>query len=495
MHKFENFTDLFTEQSKKNPQTAAIYLDKTSISYRQLDFFIWKLTTFLYKNGIRSGDVVSLTFNAEFTLLITMLAVARIGATVFILPKNTPHKLSAKMLKNVNATIQLTDTDHFTKTMLPFLLIDIKSLIRDPSSINVQARSKCPKTYWIIVTGSGTTGKSKMIPITHKQQISRISLNGDWYSKTSPDRFASLMHLNHYTAVARSLGIFYFGGTVVIDRSVHAIDLVKKYNVTILLATVFHVKRIMSEFPKNHKRLMPKLNGLLITGSPVSNALRREIHDRICSKLFVFYGINECGIVSVAKQPNLYQVSGTVGLPTEESKIDIVNSDSKVLPVGETGEIRIKTEGMIDHYLNDEDATKRAFIDGWFYPGDLGKLTLDGQLIHLGRSDDMMIMAGNNVYPAEIEQCIISHPNVKDAVAMPIKGDLAQEVPVCAVILETSGTTTEKELLTYTYQHLGVRAPKRVAIIASLDRNEQGKLHKASLVKKIQTYLQTHKRL
>jgi len=491
MHSFENFTDLFSMQEKRNPQKTALHLDKTLITYAELDFFIWKLTTFLYKNGIRPGNVVSLSFKSEFALLVTMLAVARIGATVFVLPLSTPLLLSTQMVKKVNSKIRLTDIENVDKTVIPFLHMDIKEIIQDTSSINFHARNNSPKDYWIIVTGSGTTGKSKMMPITHEQQLSRLILKGDWCSESSVDCFASLMHLNHYTAIARSLATFYFGGSVVIDRSIHPINLVKHYKVTLLLATVFHVKKMMNKLPINQKKVMPTLNGLLITGSSVSSTLRKEIDDRICSKLFVFYGINECGIVSVAKQPYIYEVSGTVGFPLTGSKIEILSDDLKVLPHGKTGQIRLKTEGMIDGYLNDEKETVHAFKDGWFYPGDMGKFTENGQLIHLGRADDMMIMAGNNVYPAEIEHCIISHPNVKEAVALPIKGDLAQEVPVCAVVLKDSVRSTEKELLEYTYQYLASRSPKRIVILDTIKRNEQGKLLRTALVEKIQTLLST----
>ena len=101
MHRFENFTDLFRVQGERYPQKIALHLDTRSITYLELDFFIWKMSTFLYKNGVRSGNVISLSFKNEFTLLVTMLAVARIGATVFVLPIRTPSLLSAQMVKKV----------------------------------------------------------------------------------------------------------------------------------------------------------------------------------------------------------------------------------------------------------------------------------------------------------------------------------------------------------------------------------------------------------
>lgn len=490
MNSFENLTDLFDEQARINPKAIAVHTKQRSITYAELNFIIWKISTFLHKNGIRPSHIVSLTILNEFTLLVTMLAVARIGATVFVLPSNTPSLLSIEMLKKVKAKIQLIDKPDINSSFLPILNIDLMTLTKDTTPINSNARNASLQNFWIMVSGSGSTGKSKMIPITHKQQIARFSSKNDWFPVSTDDCFASLMHLNHYTTVARYLATFYLGGSIVIfDRSISPVDLFKNHKITLLLATVFHVQKIIKTMPVDSKIIMPSLKRLLIIGSSVSHDLRKQIHDSICPDLFVLYGTNECGIVSASQPPNVYQVPGTVGFPSTGVEIEIRKNDKRVLSHGEIGQICVKTPGMIEGYLDDEESTKKAFEDGWFYPGDMGKFTADGQLIHLGRVDNMMIMAGNNIYPAEIEHCITSHPNVEDAVAMPIKVPMCQELPICAVVLKEPEKSTEKELLDFTYQRLAARGPKRIIILDNIERNEQGKLYSQKLVQKIKMKL------
>jgi len=131
---------------------------------------------------------------------------------------------------------------------------------------------------------------------------------------------------------------------------------------------------------------------------------------------------------------------------------------------------------MIDHYLNDDEATERAFKDGWFLPGDIGKFTPDGQLVFLGRADQMMIMDGINIYPAEIEAVVGRHPAVRDSAAIPLRSPLHQDIPVCAVALHSGKVASETELLEFTFQRLGSRYPRRIILLEEIPRTKQGKL-------------------
>ena len=136
-------------------------------------------------------------------------------------------------------------------------------------------------------------------------------------------------------------------------------------------------------------------------------------------------------------------------------------------------------------YLNDDQASAKSFRDGWFYPGDLGRWTEDGLLCHMGRADDMMILNGINIYPAEIEQAMLSHPAVADAVALPLKHRVANDVPVCAVVLKDHERVSEQDLLEYARGKLGSHRPKRVAILDAIPRNEHGKVQRAALAQAV----------
>ena len=143
---------------------------------------------------------------------------------------------------------------------------------------------------------------------------------------------------------------------------------------------------------------------------------------------------------------------------------------------------------MFGGYLNDPESTRSCLIDGWFFPGDLGKMTPDGQLIHCGRADQMMIFNGINIYPAEIEQCVTRHPAVTDAAAFPLSSPVHQDVPVCAVVLLEGSTITEEHLLAYLQQRLGFRSPRRLIRLKAIPRNEQGKVIRHELMARVSAF-------
>ncbi|MEN9316130.1 MAG: hypothetical protein RIS35_2523 [Pseudomonadota bacterium] len=137
---------------------------------------------------------------------------------------------------------------------------------------------------------------------------------------------------------------------------------------------------------------------------------------------------------------------------------------------------------MIDGYLGDPEATARQFRGGWFYPMDLGRLEPDGQLVFCGRADDMMIVNGINLYPAEVERCLMSHPAVRDCVAFPVPHPVHQDVPVCAVVVDPMIHTTAGELRDHVCRRIGAYALGSVLILDRIPRNAQGKPVRAELL-------------
>jgi D-alanine-D-alanine ligase-like ATP-grasp enzyme len=172
---------------------------------------------------------------------------------------------------------------------------------------------------------------------------------------------------------------------------------------------------------------------------------------------------------------DVYAIAGNVGHPHPGFELQVVDAKDRPLPAGEAGLVRIRSATGIDGYLNDPIATAEAFRDGWFYPGDLGRLAAGGQLIHLGRADDLMIMNGINIYPAEIEQTLLIHPAVRDAAAMPIRHPVHQDVPVAVVSLHPGADAAAQDLLRFVHDRIGAHALHQIFILEEIPRNEQGK--------------------
>jgi len=140
---------------------------------------------------------------------------------------------------------------------------------------------------------------------------------------------------------------------------------------------------------------------------------------------------------------------------------------------------------MLDGYTDRSLPDNVNFREGWFYTGDVGYLADDGQLVHLGRGDHLMIYNGINIYPAEIEQTLLTHPGVKDVVVMPLKHNIHQEVPACVVSLVPGARVSEMGLRRFAVDLLGAKAPALLIIADRIPRNPQGKIVRAQVAQLI----------
>jgi acyl-coenzyme A synthetase/AMP-(fatty) acid ligase len=222
----------------------------------------------------------------------------------------------------------------------------------------------------------------------------------------------------------------------------------------------------------------------MIGGSTVSMSFRQEIRQRLTQRLYVLWGTNECHTATVTRLSEVYDTKGGVGHPLPGFVVEIVDEQGEPLPSGVEGRLRVASATTITGYLGDDAASSKAFRGSWFYPGDLGCLSPNGQLIYKGRADDLMIVNGINVYPAEIEQCLRSLSGITDTVVTPLKHRVTQDVPVALVVLDHPTNLTPQVILKHVHDELGRHALHGLLILNKIPRNEQGKVQQ-ELVKEI----------
>ena len=473
-----NLADGLTKQASLRPDTTAIHRPARVVTIGQLENLVWRTAMFLNQGGVKTGNVVELTCANELAIIVATLATARIGATTFSIPIGTPSILRAEMGATAKAQLLVTDMLDMESTGLPRLLIDLDRIANDAAMTDVTIRNEYPQAPWLIITGSGSTGRPKQIAFTHRVFRARIPLFSDQISPSVNDCVASLMHSDFSSAKHWQLIALFSGASICLfDRAnTNPIELCRNKQVTILYTAVIHLEQLINRLPPGTTNALSSLRALVPAGSVISDDLRKRVQQTLTQNLYVRYGTNETGQVTIATPQEMISNASTVGRPPPGVQVEVVDANGTKLPMGEIGQIRIQSPGMIDHYLDDDDATKHAFRDGWFMPGDLGKFTPDGQLIFIGRADQMMNMDGINIYPAEIETVIARHPAVRDSAAIPLHSEVHQHIPVCAVALHPGASVTEKELLDFAFQRLGSRYPRRIVILEKLPRTEQGKL-------------------
>jgi acyl-coenzyme A synthetase/AMP-(fatty) acid ligase len=157
-----------------------------------------------------------------------------------------------------------------------------------------------------------------------------------------------------------------------------------------------------------------------------------------------------------------------------ETIVEIVGDDGQLLRPGEIGQIRLRKATLPAGYVAERGATN--FRNGWFYPGDMVSQNVGEPLVFHGRSDDVMILSGINVFPAAIEDTLESHIDVEEAVAYPVKSRIHGEIPVAAVVLSPHARGRDtNHLLDFCRQSLGIRGPRQIVVVDRIPRNAAGK--------------------
>jgi acyl-CoA synthetase (AMP-forming)/AMP-acid ligase II len=226
------------------------------------------------------------------------------------------------------------------------------------------------------------------------------------------------------------------------------------------------------------------LNLLFSSGAPLSPAERVEIRDRLCPHFFEYYASTEGGGVSLLTPDDIATHGQTVGRPVFAVEVEVVDAQDNPLPLGETGLLRYRGPACATAYHRDPEASAEAFRQGWFYPGDLASLDADGFVTLCGRQKDMIIRAGINIFPSDIEYALNAHPAVAESAALgwPSR-EFGEEIAAFVVL----ATACEPEVLLAHARKILPRPkwPRAVFVMDELPRNSGGKVLKRELLQRL----------
>jgi len=478
------------DQARAAPSRDALLLRGQAINYRQLDALAWGSARWLRAHGVQRGQVVALSFDDEVVMALAMLGLTRIGATLMAVPRSATASQREAWTRAAGAAVLLGDhpANVASDTALPTLRMDRSSC--KPGAVDAALLDDAPAAPIMIRVGSGSTGRPKLMPITHAQFAQRIVQLNAAYANTAEDAILCLPHMEYATPHQRLHGMLAIGGALIVpDRALpHPLETLSsrsRARLSTVQATVVHVEHMLLAASAAEREMLQRLRVLTVGSSTVGPELRERVRAGLSPALHVNYGTNESGTIALLRPGADVGSPGSVGTPIEGVRVDVVDGAGQVLPTGGVGLVRIRSPGLIDGYLDDHEASAAAFRDGAFLPGDRGAFTKEGGLVLHGRADAMMILNGVNIHPVEIEQCLLAHPQVRDAAAMPVSHPVHQDLPICAVALHEGATVGAEALLAHARERMGFRGPRRVLILDAIPRNEQGKLVRADLVRRV----------
>ncbi|HAA91679.1 MAG TPA: dicarboxylate--CoA ligase PimA, partial [Rhodospirillaceae bacterium] len=219
-------------------------------------------------------------------------------------------------------------------------------------------------------------------------------------------------------------------------------------------------------------------------GAPLPGAVKEEFETVAGAKLVEGYGLSECSPVVTCNPVGAENRAGSIGLPLPGTVVEICSIDEKhdVLALGERGEICVRGPQVMAGYLNREDATAEALIDGRFHTGDVGYIDEDGYIFIVDRIKDLILCSGYNVYPRTIEEAIQRHEAVEEVTVIGVPDEYRGEAPKAFVKLRQGAKLSEPDLLAFLKDKLSaIEMPDYVEFRDELPKTMIGKLSKKEL--------------
>jgi long-chain acyl-CoA synthetase len=184
----------------------------------------------------------------------------------------------------------------------------------------------------------------------------------------------------------------------------------------------------------------------------------------------------------ISSNPVGHERLGSVGLPVPGTEVRILGDDGQPLPAGEVGEIAARSPGVMRGYWHSPDTTAEALSDGWLHTGDLGYLDEDGYLFIVDRKKDLIIRGGFNVYPRDVEDALVEHPEVEAAGVVGRLDEVHGEEVVAFVSLRPGRESTSQELVEWARQRIGgYKYPREIHVVDSIPLTSVGKVDRKAL--------------
>lgn len=467
------------------PHRIALETNGESLTFLQLHTCSEKIARQLASLHVKAGNAIAFLLENGTHTVAMIHALEYLGAV--IVPLN--HRLTASELayqiRDSDAKLLIYDESFSNKVTDLERHIDIKMISttqlpnEKQAQVELQTEINLQQRHTIMYT-SGTTGSPKGVLLTY---------GNHWWSAIGSSLNLGLHETDKWLC---SVPMFHMSGLSIIMRNVI-------YGMPIFVQKQFNPKQANEAIIKNGvtivsvvtamlTKMLEELEGeypatfrcMLLGGGPAPLPLLEKCQERNIP-VFQTYGMTETAaqIVTLSSDYMLTKI-GSAGKPFFHAQLKIEKAGT-TLPANEVGEIVVKGASVTSGYLNRKKDTAEAIQDGWLYTGDLGYVDEDGFLFVVDRRSDLIISGGENVYPAEIEEVLLSHPAVTEAGVTGVDDEQWGQVPIAFCVCKEK--VTEHDILNHCEERLArYKLPKHIYFVETLPRNAANKLLRRELV-------------
>jgi len=347
----------------------------------------------------------------------------------------------------------------------------------------------------LLVFTSGTSGRPKGVPLTHKGFVSYVLENVEPASPEIEERNLLTVPLYHIAGIQAMMPSIYGGRTLVLMRQFEVKEWMRmvqeeRANRAMLVPTM--LKWVIDD-PDFKDYDLSSLKVITYGAAPMPFKVIKKAIELMPWVYFInAFGQTETASTITTLGPEDHRIEGTeeererklkrltssIGRPLPDVEVMIVDEGGQAVVPGEVGEIWAKGPRIMSGYWQDKEKSAQALTaDGWLRTGDMGWMDEDGYIYLAGRGDDMIIRGGENISPEEVEDVIRTHRKVEDAAVIGVPDDEWGEEPKAIVVLKDGQNSTPDEIMEHCRSQLaGFKRPRSVVFVASLPRNPMGKV-------------------
>jgi bacitracin synthase 3 len=451
----ETLVSLFEKQAQKTPDTAAVFFNDISITYKELDELSNQLAhCFVKEHNIVSNDLIAVKLDRSEQFIITILAVMKAGAAYIPIDTNYPQDRKEFILNDADVKLLVTDSsymfdiDYFDGNLFT-IDIDFEAEKYAKTAVDISVK---PSDLAYIIYTSGSTGKPKGVAIEHKGIVNTMLAQIDLFI-INPEENKHSLQFASYSFDASVSEIFI---TLLSGSTLYMLD--ENTRKTPVLLEDYIVKHAIdvATIPPSYFKLMNveslKNMRVLVTAGEAA------VYDKVMEYLEfggIFYnafGPTETSICScVFKMTKDTKVTGTqipIGTPIKNVQMYVLDVTNKLQPKGVVGELCISGIGLSKGYLNREDLTKEKFIphpfiagERLYKTGDMGRILQDGTIEFTGRVDDQVKIHGHRIELGEIVYQLEAKADIEEVALIVVDNETGDKELLAYVVSETAQTT------------------------------------------------------
>jgi len=499
-----NIGTLLPRHARFRPEHVALVFGQESLTFRNLNSEVNKLGNALLAAGLIKGDKFATVLPNCLELMFAYWAAAKTG--LVIVPCSTllnesglitllndsdtalvlAHNDLGKQLKSVRGDVPKVRSDRWImvqgKTGTSFRGYDkfvASAPQNEPPDQNIE-----DSDIYNIMYSSGTTGAPKGIIHTHYIRAMYCTLFASAWRMTPESIVLHAGAIVFNGAMLDLMPWMYLGCTYILHKSFDASAVIRDIETNRVTHIIMVPAQIISLL--NHADFCPEalksLQMIQNVGAPLHLEHKKRLNDALPNRFYELYGLTE-GFVTILDRQDALSKMGSVGTPPALFEMKILDQSGAVCAPGKVGEICGRGPIMMPGYYKRPELTEKAIVDGWLHSGDAGYVDEDGYLFLIDRLKDMIISGGVNLYPKDIEEIIVQHPDVSEVAVFGVPDERWGEVPIAAVIPTSKPGTNTNKLIQWTNQRVDAKFQRirDVVIYQQFPRNAAGKTLKRTI--------------